>query len=454
MFQLKNFVSIAASMLNYVRSTTGKVTDLQPGSVTRTILEAPAAEIEELYVQMFNGIKDAIPVAVFNSFEFDRLPPQYASGTVTVIALAPLTANMNIPQGTRFLARDGRIYESIGALTWVLGTPSINVPVRAILPGIAMNAAADEITSSPAFTPDRFSFTSSDITDGADMETDDARMLRFADYVASLSRGTETALLYAARNANLKDAAGNIIESVSRVSLTVNSGSVTVNIWGSNGTPSAALLARVTEIEQGYKDASGNIVPGYSAAGISCAVAAMYQEIVNAVLTVTYFPGFSASMAMRQNIRNTIATYLSNVQPGTFVYADDLQAAIQSVRGVQSASVKMSGNIECQTNEVLSMGAISFMNIVKADFALTLTTGTVITPAMQDTLRLGFNTWIGSLDKTRDVSAAALLSTFMDSQGKPTIAGLDKIAVTLNDEFLMSDDDLVSAGMVTFERQE
>ncbi|EIP9220981.1 baseplate J/gp47 family protein [Salmonella enterica] len=470
MFQLKNFVSIAASMLNYVRSTTGKVTDLQPGSVTRTILEAPAAEIEELYVQMFNGIKDAIPVAVFNSFQFDRLPAQYASGTVTVFATTPITANIFIPKGTTFLARDGRAYASVGDMTWPVSmqtdpnnpgsiqpVTSINVPVRATTPGISQNAAADEINSCAMFPPDRFSFTSSEIVNGADIESDDARILRFSDYVAALSRGTETALIFAARYATLRDALGNITESVSRVSLTVNTGSVVVNVWGSNGAPSAALLARITELELGYKDASGTVVPGYAAAGISCSVAPMTERVVNADITLTFFQGTSATLALRQSVRNVIINYLSNVQPGEFVYADDLQAAILTVRGIETASVSMSGNIECKENEVLNVGALRYQNIIKATFTLTLTSGTTIPGPMQDDIRKRFNNWVAGLQYGSAVTAQALLDTMTttDKNGdvKPTIAGLDKIRITLNNEFTMAADDIASAGMATIERQ-
>lgn len=472
MFQLKNFVSIAASMLNYVRSTTGKVTDLQPGSVTRTILEAPAAELEELYIQMFNGIKDAIPVAVFNSFGFDRLPAQYASGLVTVIATKPVTSAFDIPKGTSFLARDGRIYQSIGDMQWPLAVQSIagdassthpvtsiNIPVRAIVAGSLQNAVADEINSSPLFPPDQFEITSSAITDGKDTESDDQRILRFSDYIGSLSRGTESALLYAARYATVNDANGNIIESVTRTSLTVNSGSVTVNVWGSNGSPSAELLARITQLELGYKDASGNVVPGYAAAGISCSVAAMYEEVVNADLNLTFFNGYSADQAMRQNIRNVISSFLSGVQPGEFVYADDLQGYIQTVRGVQSVSVKMSGNIECQPNEVLSLGTIRFVNVIKADFTLTLTNESAIPISIQNSLKTQFNKWVSTLAFGSEVSANALLSTLTtpdkDGNLKPTIAGLDAIAVTLpNGEFTVANDDLITAGMATYQRQE
>ena len=84
MFQIKDFVSISAGSINHARAVTDKVTDWAPGSVARTLIEAPAVEIEELYLQMFLGLRDAIPVATFKSFGFEKLPAARAQGWVTV----------------------------------------------------------------------------------------------------------------------------------------------------------------------------------------------------------------------------------------------------------------------------------------------------------------------------------------------------------------------------------
>ncbi|ENQ1546130.1 baseplate J/gp47 family protein [Salmonella enterica] len=365
MFQLKNFVSIAASMLNYVRSTTGKVTDLQPGSVTRTILEAPAAEIEELYVQVFNGIREAIPVAVYNSIHFDKLPPQYASGSVTVIATTPLTQDLLVPKGTQFLARDGRIYDLVGDLIWRKSDTSMTFPVISRQPGAKQNLAAGEINASPLFAPGLFSFSSTAMSNGADTESDDERKTRFADYIQSLSRGTETALLYGARSARLLDAAGNVTESVTRASLKVQAGSVTVSIWGSNGAPSAALLLRANQIETGYIDpVTGQTVPGFTAAGVRCSVQPMTETTIKEVtFTLVMLAGFTLDSTTRptftQEIKDRLDSYLAGVMPGETVYVDDIRNCALLVRGVKSATVSGTQNITCGVGEILRAGKVT-----------------------------------------------------------------------------------------------
>lgn len=358
MFQLKNFVSIAASMLNYVRSTTGKVTDLQPGSVTRTILEAPATEIEELYVQMFNGIKEAIPVAIYNSIKFDKLPAQFASGRVTVTAKTTATADLKVPVGTRFLTQDGRIYVTVRDATWPANQTQYTFAVLANLAGVSMNAAADQIVSSTTFPPDRYTINSSVMTGGSDIESDDSRDIRFADYIASLSRGTEAAILYGARSTYIKDEAGNILESVVRTALTALSGSVTVFIWGSNGAPSDALLTAVNTTIAGYRKADGTIVPGYSAAGVRCEVQPMAATPVNATYKVTLSDGTAPTTQLQVAIKNALDTRLYQVMPGQTITVEEMRVAILNVPNIMAAELLGVNNIVCGNNQILTAGLV------------------------------------------------------------------------------------------------
>lgn len=68
-FQLKDFYSITASMVNYIRGTLSGITDFNPGSTARTLLEAPAIEMDQLYQEMFFGIREGVETGIFRSFE-------------------------------------------------------------------------------------------------------------------------------------------------------------------------------------------------------------------------------------------------------------------------------------------------------------------------------------------------------------------------------------------------
>lgn len=454
MFQLKNFVSIAASMLNYVRSTTGKVTDLQPGSVTRTIIEAPAAEIEELYVQVFNGIKEAIPVAVYQSINFPKLPAQYASGQVTVIAQTAPKKDLAIPAGTTFLARDGRIYKTVGDTIWpaldAANNPVMSWPFAVVSsqPGTLQNAAAGEINASPFFDPDDYTFSNTDIINGSDVESDEARNTRFADYIASLSRGTETALIYGARTARILDAAGNIIEAVSRVSLTVLSGTVRVNIWGTNGAPSPALLQRATDIELGYRDANGDVIPGYAAAGIRCQVAAMNTRAIPVTFSLEMLPGFLLTPQIVQSVKDALDSYLSGVDGNDIVYIDDIANTALLVRGVKTSSVNITQNIICSPDEVLVAGNVIVnqkftTRVIDIRYTLTLDPAYTLNQPLIDNLTASFKDFLARIPLNTSVTSDQL------TQLAKNMFGIQDATVDLANGITRGNNEQLVAGLVS-----
>ncbi|EIW6162703.1 baseplate J/gp47 family protein [Salmonella enterica subsp. enterica serovar Saintpaul] len=383
MFQLKNFVSIAASMLNYVRSTTGQITDLQPGSVTRTILESPAAEIEELYIQVFNGIREAIPVAVYNSIQFDKLAPKYATGNVTIMANTPLTGDITIPAKTRFLARDGRAYVTSRDVIWQAkdsngqNKTAMTVSVISVNTGSSQNVAVGDINSSPFFNPDQFTVIGGNITGGADLESDDARKVRFASYIQALSRGTREALTYGAMSAYLTDSDGNITEAVTKASVDDSSGHVVVYVWGSNGSPSKALLDRVTQIETGYTDANNQVIPGFTTAGIRTEFTVFDTVNVSATYRLGMQSGITQTPAIEQSVRDALSSFLSGVTAGMTIYVDDLRNAALSVRGVATADlVGFKSNIVLPNNQIALIGDLKFETPpLTASFTLTFEQG-------------------------------------------------------------------------------
>ncbi|EOH1034908.1 baseplate J/gp47 family protein [Salmonella enterica] len=432
MFQLKNFVSIAASMLNYVRSTTGLITDLQPGSVTRTILESPAAEIEELYIQVFNGIREAIPVAVYNSIDFDKLPPKYAAGQVTVITNVPLTQNLLVPAGTRFLGGDGRIYVTGRDATWNAkdsngqNITSVEFSVVAQNPGYIQNAASGDINSSPFFNPDQFTIIGGEITGGADEETDDARKIRFASYIQALSRGTKEALAYGAMSAYLTDANGNITESVTRASVDETSGHVVVYVWGSQGAPSKQLLSRVTQIETGYVNADNQPVPGFTAAGIRTEILAFDTTNVDASYRLQMQTGVTQTPAIEQAVQIALSSYLSNVSSGTTIYVDDLRNAAMTVRGVANADlIGLVGNISIPKNEIPQLGSITFATTpLNANFELTFKAGFTPNDSFVDDATEVIRQYLTALPTGTVITSSHLVAAMM------TMTNVEKVKVS------------------------
>lgn len=357
MFQLKDFVSIAASMVNHLRGTTTKVTDVQPGSVARTLIEAPAVEIEELYLQMFTGLREAIPVSTFLSFGFGKLPVKYASGYVSVQRVPAPSGSMTIPVGNVFSTGDQRNYLSTSVVIWPAGQSAIRIPVTAERAGASYNVAGGVINTSPLFGDD-VTIGNSLIDTGRDIESDAEREVRFAEYVAALSRGTDVAIIKAAKSAVVVDANGAIVEYVTRIGLMNAPGDVKAYIYSSRGTPSAALLNAAQKVVDGYRDQdTGAIVEGYSAAGVRAEVLPMVERAVNYSAQAAMLTGYALTDAVKQSMKDTFSAALTAIGPSETLYAGDLETDMLDLLGVSKIVSNLTSNITCGVYEVLIPGA-------------------------------------------------------------------------------------------------
>lgn len=358
-FQIKDFASIVASQVNHARAVTDKITDFLPGSAARTLMEAPAVEVEELYMQMFLGLRDAIPVATFQSFGFDKLPAAVAHGWVSVSTETPPAEAMVVPSGTAFTAADGRVYTSTADVLWPAGDNVARIPVAYSSAGLSGNIASGLITSSNAFD-DTYTISNGAIETGRDVETDKEREARFADYVASLSRGTVMACDYAARQAVVLDADGNRYEYVTRSGLAEVPGYVRIYIYSSRGPASAELLAHGQRIIDGWRDeVTGVATPGYRAGGVRVDVLKMVERAITLSIAVEMFPGFDLNADVEQRLGDIFGSAVRSVEPGGTLYLGTLVELLLAVPGVRQIVPSTNENILCAVNEALVPGALN-----------------------------------------------------------------------------------------------
>lgn len=346
-------------MINHMRSVTKKITDFIPGSVARTLVEAPAIEIEELYLQMFIGLREAIPVSVFQSFGFDLLSATYARGFVSVSRETLLAEALTVPLGTEFKTDDGRSYLSTQQVVWPTNTLSVRIPVMASAAGFSFNVAAGVINQSLFFSSE-FTVSNSLIANGKDPESDTEREARFAEFIGSLSRGTNYSCLAAVKNTRLFDNDGNVSEFVLRTGLSETPGFVRIYAYTSAGVPSVELQAKAQKIIDGYRDpTTSTVVPGFRSGGVRCDVLPMVERQIPLTLGVTLLPGFELDAAMKQAFLDTFSTVLVNAVPGEVLYIDEIETAILSIVGVVKVVPDVTENIICGVNEALVPGTFS-----------------------------------------------------------------------------------------------
>ena len=368
-FQIKNFASIAASLINYMRGTTTKVTDFNVGSVARTLVEAPAAEIEELYLQMFNGLREAIPVSLYNSLDFYALEAVAASNVVRVVVTSS-TLPLILPAGTVFSTPGRKIaYVSISDVTIAAGNTFIDVQVAAQVAGVAGNIPAGltfALLPSPAGFVSATNLTA--FVNGIDAESPNDRKSRFNDYIKSLPRGTVAALAYGLKTAALYDANGNEQERVVSAAiiepylLDVNQPVALVNCYIHNGvgSTSPSLVAWAKTVIDGYYDANGAAVPGWKAAGVKVTVQAAAETLVPFTAALTVAPGFSVT-DVRALASTTVASYIQDLPIGATALRSEMIAAIMGLDGVVNVIPSLpAADVTATTSTKLMPGTITF----------------------------------------------------------------------------------------------
>lgn len=341
-FQIKDFASIAASCINWMRAVTTRVTDFNIGSVVRTMLEAVAAELEELYQQMFVGLKEAIPVSVYNSFSFDALPALPAMGLVRV-TISAQAADVVVPAGTIFTASGSPVrYVASQDTTIVAGNTYVDVPVAADTAGVVGNlSAATAFTMAPQVVGFVSAASLTAFASGQDAESDDARKARFASFIASLTRAIGPAIVYGLKQAAVYDANGNETERVKYASVvepyesdnTQPMGLIKCYVHNGVGSTSVALVSRATDIVNGYYDAAGNPVPGYKAAGTHTEFYAAGDQALAVTATLTAAPGY-VKVDLVASATAAIQAYIGGLDIGVAAIRSELIAIAMNVEGV------------------------------------------------------------------------------------------------------------------------
>lgn len=342
-FQLKDFASITASMLNWMKAVQQKVTDFNVGSILRTMLEAIATEIDEFYKQAFIGLKEAIPVSVYTSFSFPALDAISASGLIQLTITAQGT-NTLVPAGTVWVpaSGSGTNYEQTANVLILAAATSANIPVSAVTPGSLGNLpSGTSFTPSPV-PPGFVSATNSaSWINGTDAESAADHKTRFNAYISTLPRGTAAAILYGLKTAYLVDGGGNIVERVVSANVvepwrTDPSQPVSlVNAWVHNGVggTSSPLVTQAQAVVYGYYDVSGNPVPGWKAAGVKVVVAAATEVPLNVVGVLTALPGFDKPTLIAL-ATPAVSTYLQQLPIASSALFAELIELVMSIPGV------------------------------------------------------------------------------------------------------------------------
>lgn len=444
MFQIKDFTSIVASMINWAKSTQSKITDFNIGSVFRTLIEAPASEIDELYQQMFNGLKEAIPAATYLSFDFDALPSQPTSGLLRV-TVAASTSDVLISAGTTGNFPNGTVAYAVNVDTTITaGNTYADVLVTAVTAGAAGNVLKDtQFTLSPA-PPGFVSATNlAAWMNGRDAESEDDRKLRFNAYIQSLNRGTVAALQYGLKTTFLADATGNVTERVVSASIVEPWKDIDASqpislvqcyIHNGVGNTSSALINFARDVIYGYYDTNGNAVPGWKAAGVKVDVYAATEVNLDVGGTLTAAAGYDAPTLKAAAVA-AVNAYIIGLPIGAPFQVATMIDQIMNIDGVANfvpadvsspgipqTGVTAGGTLTATTYYVVTtyvtpsgetVASVEATQAVAADNLLTVASPTAKTGA------LGWNVYVGTVSGSYEKQNSAMLA-FGSEYTEPT----------------------------------
>lgn len=140
----------------YPKGTRPVVTDIETGSIVRTLSESLAKEIAGLYAQLETVYESAfIDTATGSALDkvvallgIDRVRAGLATGEIELTRAESVTGAISVPAGTRVITTDGDIeYETTGAVTLAPGQKVIRAPVRDLEANDPV--AADSLTVLP-----------------------------------------------------------------------------------------------------------------------------------------------------------------------------------------------------------------------------------------------------------------------------------------------------------------
>lgn len=370
MFQIKDFPSITASCINWCKAVSSKITDFSIGSVARTMLEAPAIEIDEAYQKFFIGIKEAIPVSIYGTFGFTRNAAEAASGVVRfstggALATSPIT----VPVGTIVRIPDGsRTYATLASGTILTGQSYVDILVAAQTAGAAGNTGDGTITELGTNVAGINTVTNpAPFINGRDEETEDERKVRFQGYISTLARGTKSAVEYGARQTKLVDANGLVTEYVAHAVViepylddpTEPISLVNVYIHNGASATSVSLVNEAQKVVDGYYDVTGVAVPGWKAAGVKAVVFAAADKPVDVVGTLTAMSGYDA-LDLISAANDAVKAYIQALDVGASVIMAELIAIIKrDVEGVYNITLSDPvSDVVCAANEKAIPGLV------------------------------------------------------------------------------------------------
>lgn len=337
----QDFTTLVRNQVTAIQGAASGLVDLTVGSILRAVVEANSAVIlwlQGMILQLLATTRAATSSGAdldswVADFGLSRLPGVAASGSVTFSrftaaqqAVVPIGATIQTGDGSQKFSvsidtANPAYSAGLGGYVLAAGVASISVPVAASSAGVAGNALIGQINTLTQSIPgiDTVSNAAA-FANGADAETDDALRTRFVAFVASLSKATKAAILYAITSLN-QGMVGVLIENQLYSGATQNGYFYAVVDDGS-GAPSSGLLSTANnaiDAVRPFTVSFGVFAPVVVTANIAMTIttAIGYDHTATALLVNAAIQGYVNALTLGQTLTYSRLTQLAyDASPG------------------------------------------------------------------------------------------------------------------------------------------
>lgn len=339
---IKSFSAIVQAVAAGMQGRASAVLDFSVGSTLRALAEAVggvALWLQGLILQVLLTTRAATSSEAdldswMNDFGVIRLTATPASGlvafsrfTATAQGFIPVGAQVrtaDLTQTYTVVADAANSAYSAGQGGYVLpvGLATLAAPVQANVASAASNAAAGSIAIIATALPGVDTVVNAgDFTNGADAETDEQFRARFPLFIASLSKATTLAILYAVRSLQLGLQA--TVTENQNYDGSAHPGSFYVVVDDGSGTPPSSIITQVS-----------GAIELVRPLGVTYAV--FPPQIVNASIAISLAvaPGYDRNTVIGV-VDNAVQTYVNTLPLGApLAYLKIAQVALNASPGV------------------------------------------------------------------------------------------------------------------------
>ncbi len=348
----------ASRLLALIAAQTGIITDLNVGSVVRTLAEAIGSVISINAVELQAMAFQALIFGGFSAFNVTPLSATPAQGILTFSTGAPggtsppSPTNVSIPAGTIVQTAGGLQYSVLTDTTLSASASAVTANANSILGGTAYNVGASSVTQIVSPLQAVLYVTNyAGFTGGTNAETSQQTASRFANVVNALQLSSPQAVAGAALGVTYGTETvlySTCYEGWLSSSPTPTTVFFDVVIDNGTGAASSGLISAVTAVLNG--DLVNFTTSGYRPAGVPFAVNAVGP--VSANVGITANTGGGNTSLVSTQLTNAVQTYFQSLNFGDTAQLSVLSTQVTNAvtNEVNSITVQLLSGVTPETS--------------------------------------------------------------------------------------------------------